>query len=393
MRGLRIAAVLGLGLLLAGSGGCASDQLAPRSKQRAIPVETAKVEQGDVSDARTFTGTLEAFAQLSIAPKIAGRVEQVAVDLGDAVPEGQLLVTLENDELRQAMRLGQAAVTISNAAQLENESVLSTAQRELERIETLHEQGLVSEAALDAARTAERAATAAFERARGELARARAELATARIRLGYAEIRAGPLEGGGSRVVAARHVDPGNAVAANDELLTTVEIDPLIAAISVTEHDYVRIQPGQPATLTIDALPGRRFDAAVKRIAPKFDESSRQARVELQVGNEAHVLRPGVFVRATLVLGGAAGATIVPEAALTRRDGREGVFVVGDDDRVTFRPVEVGIREGGRVQVRGEGVAGRVVTLGQQLLDDGSLIDPKAAGSGAVPDQTATRGR
>jgi hypothetical protein len=68
-------------------------------------------------------------------------------------------------------------------------------------------------------------------------------------------------------------------------------------------------------------------------------------------------------------------ATIVPEQALTIRDDRSGVFIVSEDERsVAWREVKVGIREGDRVQVEGEGLSGRVVTLGQQLFKDGSTI-------------------
>jgi multidrug efflux pump subunit AcrA (membrane-fusion protein) len=70
-----------------------------------------------------------------------------------------------------------------------------------------------------------------------------------------------------------------------------------------------------------------------------------------------------------------ADATIVPEQALTTRDDRSGVFIVSADGRsVAWHEVKVGIREGDRVQVKGERLSGRVVTLGQQLLKDGSAI-------------------
>ena len=82
-----------------------------------------------------------------------------------------------------------------------------------------------------------------------------------------------------------------------------------------------------------------------------------------------------MFIRATVVLDRATEATIVPEKALTTRDDRIGVFVVNEDGRsVVWREVRVGIREGNRVQVEGEGLTGRVVTLGQQLVHDGAAI-------------------
>jgi len=351
-----------------------------------VAVETAPVERGSLEHRRTFSGTLDAFAKLTVAPKIGGRVVRVPVDLGDPVPEGQQLVELDADEFRQAVALAEADRTVAQARLLEAEGALETKRRELERVEKLHASGLSSDAVLDTTRAAARTAAAAEQVARGGLARAKAELATARIRLGETVIEAGPLAGGGTRVVAARMVDPGDTIAANTPLLSVVEIDPLIAAISVTEQDYPRIRIGQRATLSTDVLPGQRFDAVVERIAPAFDEASRQARVELRVDNADLTLKPGTFARVTMVLGREDATTIVPQTALTRRGERDGVFVVSaDGTHVAFRPVVVTIRDEGRVAVRGDGIEGHVVTLGQHLLDDGTLIAPQPGTSTPTP--------
>jgi RND family efflux transporter MFP subunit len=127
--------------------------------------------------------------------------------------------------------------------------------------------------------------------------------------------------------------------------------------------------------LTTDAYPGEQYEGRIARIAPVFRKSTRQARIEMTIDNPQHRLKPGMFIRATVVLAQEPDATIVPEQALTVRDDRNGVFIVSEDGRsVVWRMVKVGIRENGRVQVKGEGLSGRVVILGQQLVDDGSLI-------------------
>jgi multidrug efflux pump subunit AcrA (membrane-fusion protein) len=93
------------------------------------------------------------------------------------------------------------------------------------------------------------------------------------------------------------------------------------------------------------------------------------------IDNSQHRLKPGMFIRATIELAREPAATIVPEQALTMRDDRSGVFLVSEDGRsVVWREVTVGIRQNGRVQVEGEGLSGRVVILGQQLVKDGSAI-------------------
>jgi RND family efflux transporter MFP subunit len=175
--------------------------------------------------------------------------------------------------------------------------------------------------------------------------------------------------------VAERHVDEGGTVSANAPLLSIVELNPITGVIFVTEKDYVRLGQGQPASLTTDAFPGERFEGRINRIAPVFQQNTRQARVEMTIQNQRDRLKPGMFIRATIILGRIAEATIVPEKALTTRGNRTGVFVVHENDQtVVWREVNVGIREGERVQVEGEGLSGKVVTLGQQLVDDGSPV-------------------
>ena len=172
-----------------------------------------------------------------------------------------------------------------------------------------------------------------------------------------------------------KSLDEGQTVAANAPLLLIVELDPIVGVVFVTERDYARLSPGQLVLLTTDAYPGEQYKGRIERIAPVFRKSTRQARIEMVIDNPQHRLKPGMFIRATVELARVQEATIVPEQALTIRDDSNGVFIISEDGRsVAWREVKVGIREGDRVQVEGEGLSGRVVTLGQQLVKNGSAI-------------------
>ena len=112
-----------------------------------------------------------------------------------------------------------------------------------------------------------------------------------------------PGQGGDDRrVVAQRHVEEGDTVAANSPSFTIVELDPMTAVIHLTGRDYGRLESGQPVTLKTDANPGETFVGEVSRVAPVFQQASRQARAELTVANPQHRLKPGMFVRAEAVL-------------------------------------------------------------------------------------------
>jgi RND family efflux transporter MFP subunit len=363
-----------------------TDQSRQAASSQAAPVEVAPIERGPMELRRTFSGALEAPGQFVVAPKVSGRVERLAVNLADTVSRGQVVAELDNDEYVQAVAQARAELAVAKANLVEAESALEIAVRELDRVIRLRERGVASEANLDTARANRLAKKARLEVARAEVTRAEASLATARIRLGYTRITADWSGGRGSRVVAERYVDEGQTVSANTPLVRIVELDPITAVIFATEKDYGKLQPGQAVSLATDAYAAESFAGRIARIAPVFREATRQARVEISVDNSGHRLKPGMFIRATVVLDRVADAIIVPEQALTTRNDRTGVFLVGDDGRsVAWREVQVGIREGGRVQVLGKELAGRVVTLGQQLVDDGSpIIIPAEQGKAAA---------
>jgi RND family efflux transporter MFP subunit len=347
-----------------------------QQRQRvAAPVEVAPVEIGVIEQLRSFSGTLEAYSEFIVAPKIGGRIESLQVDLADTVSRGQVVAVLDDAEYEQEVARARAELAVEQASHAEALDQLKITERELKRLEPIHQRGELSASQLDVVRSQLVAKQAATEVARARIARAEAELEAARIRLGYAQVKADWQGGNERRVVAERFVDAGETVAANAPLLRIVELDPITAVFFVTEGDYARLEIGQQAQLGTDAWPGVEFSASVQRIAPVFSETTRQARVELLVKNPDRRLKPGMFVRATVMLQRVEDAVIVPELALTRRDDRDGVFMVDADGKTArWQVVEPGIRQDGKLQVKGAALSGQVVVLGQQLLDDGSEL-------------------
>ena len=345
------------------------------AKSRPVPVEVAPLRVGSIELRRNFSGTLQAYSAFVVSPKVSGRVEQIEADLADIVTRGQVVARLDNDEYVQAVRQAEADLAVARANLAEAESLLKIAARELQRIDKLREKGVSSESQRDTAKADQLAKQAHVEVTRAQVIRAGAELETARIRLGYTQVKADWGSGSDQRIVAERFVDEGETVSANAQLLRIVELDPLKVVFFVTERDYAQLKPGQSASLSSDAYPEERFAAKISRISPVFRENTRQAQVELKVDNPQLRLKPGMFVRVDVVLRRDDAVTILPERALTRRNGEEGVFLLdADGTRVRWRPVRVGIRQSQRVGVAGEGLEGRVVVLGQQLLDDGSQV-------------------
>jgi len=335
----------------------------------------AQIQRGPIALQRTFSGELEALAEFVVAPKVSGRVERVFVNIADRVKRGQVVAELDNAEYIQAVAQAGADLVVAKANLAKASSDLEIATREFKRTESLLKRGIASDSEFDAAGQDQLAKLAQLKVAEAHKTKAESSLETANIRLGYTKVTAGWTGGNEYRLVAERYVDEGQTVAANAQLLMIIEPDPIVGVVFITERDYAYLKPGQLVSLTTDAYPGEQFTGRIDRIAPVFRKSTRQARIEMTIDNPQHRLKPGLFIRATVVLARVPEATIVPEQALTVRDDRSGVFIVSEDGRsVAWREVKVGIREGDRVQVEGEGLSGLVVTLGQQLVNDGSPI-------------------
>jgi RND family efflux transporter MFP subunit len=380
-----VAAVL-LAALVWGIADRLYEQKRARSRRsvQPAPVQVAEIRTGPIELRRTFSGTLEAMAKFVVAPKVSGRVVRLWVDIADSVERGQMVAELDDDEYVQAVNQARADLAVARANLSKAEKALEIADRELSRVATLRGRGVSSESQYDEAKANQLSNQAQFQVAKAQLTRAEAALETANIRLSYTKITADWTGGDTKRVVAERYVDEGDTVAANAPLLSIVELDPITGVIFVAEKDYAYLKPGQGVELTTDAYPAERFQGRIDRIAPIFKESSRQARVELRIDNRRQRLKPGMFVRATVVLDRVEDAVIVPDEALVGRDDRVGLFLVDEKGpKALWREVKVGIRQGRWVQISGQGLSGRVITLGQQLVDDGSAI--------TIPDDQAAR--
>ncbi len=388
--------LLPLVLALFAAGACSPDPAGARGlgQELPVPVEVARIERGSITSRRTFSGAIEATSEFVVAPKVAGQLVRLDVDLGDTVERGQVVAYLDDSEFAQAVLQAEAELAVARANEAEARSTIEIAQRALERVESLREEGVTSESELDAVRSDELASRARIKVTQANVVRVEAALEAARIRLGFTRVHADWNGGDDQRVVAERFVDDGGTVSANTPLVSIVEVDPVIAVVQVPEREYARLALGQRAVLTTDAYPERAFAGEIGRIAPVFRSSTRLARVELLVANADEALKPGMFVRVTLALEEVEDAAIVPYEALTERQTVPGVFVVdAAGERVAWCPVAVGVRDDDRVQVLplevGTQLSGRVVVLGQEFCDDGGRI---AVVGGAAASESTPQG-
>ena len=351
----------------------------------AVAVEIAPIQKASVRDIGLFSGTLYPRAKFIVAPKIAGRLEKLLVNIGDRVKRGQLIAVLEDDEFLQQVNQARAELEVARAQLEDSKSNLENASRELERVSVLREKKIASASELDAAQARFGSQGAKHKVALAQVAEKEAALKAVQVRLSYTRIHANWEDGKAHRVVGERFMDEGAMLAPNASIVSILDIGSVTAVIHVIERDYPKLVIGQNAVVVTDAFPGKSFPGKIVRIAPLLRETSREARVELRVPNSGHVLKPGMFVRVQIEFQRHENAVVVPLTALTKRLGQQGVFVADRQEmKAHFVPVTLGIVNNEWAEVLKPPISGWVVTLGQHLLEDGAtIILPKTEPGGS----------
>ncbi|MBN1224131.1 MAG: efflux RND transporter periplasmic adaptor subunit [Candidatus Aminicenantes bacterium] len=350
-----------------------------------VAVELTAVKKGLIQDIGNFTGSLIPKSQFIIAPKISGRLERLLVNIGDEIRRGQLIAVLDDEEYSQQVIQAEADLLVTQANLEETKSSFDTAQREFERVLELHSRGISSDSELDSAKSLYVTQESKYKVAQAQVANKQAALKAAKVRLSYTRIQATWEDGEGIRVVGERFVDEGAMLTPNAPILSILEIDPLIAVIHITDKDYFRVKTGQAATVGTDAIPDLQVAGEIARIAPLLKETSREARLEIEIHNTEELLKPGMFVRVQIVFDSHVDVTIVPVGSVVKRDTQQGVFLADTENKTArFVPVHIGITSNDLAEIlEPESLSGYIVTLGQHLLVDGSplILPQKGPGS------------
>ncbi|MBF0470135.1 MAG: efflux RND transporter periplasmic adaptor subunit [Gammaproteobacteria bacterium] len=345
-----------------------------KKETRPQAVEVTAVRTGSISQWRLFNGSLEASADAPIAAEIGGRLERLRVGLGDRVQRDTEVALIDSISQRHALIQAEAELAVARASYREAQSLLSISQRELERLESLSQKGVSTLSQLDQLKGEFLARQSRVEVTRAEVVRSETGVAIAQTQLQHGSVRALWQQGESARWVAELFVTEGEMVQAHTPLLRVVALDPLLAVFHLAEGDYRFLHLGQEVEISAIAWPEERFKGTVRRIAPALRRESRQARVEIEVANGDFRLKPGMSVAIRVQLQRLEAAQLIPFEALTTRRDERGVFVLDPDQRVRWLAVTPGIEEGGWVAVAEQNIEGEVVTLGQQLIEDGATV-------------------
>ena len=321
------------------------------------------------------TGYVTARRQATVSAQITGTVAAVLIEEGDHVKEGQVIGRLDDTAQRAALAQAQAQLHSTQALLLQAQAQLAQNQRDVKRNEDLLKRSLVSQQAVELARTQVETQTALVESQRKQIDLAEANVRSAQVQLDYCTVRA-PFTG----VVIAKAAQVGEIISplsagggfTRTGIGTLVDMDSLEVEVDVNEAYINRVEPGQRVESVLNAYPDWRIPSHVIAIIPTADRS--KATVKVRIGLDAKDSRivPDMGVRVSFLEAGKAAereeqrprGVLVPAAAL-RKDGDRDIVFVLKGHRAQRRTVTLGGVSGDSRQL----LAG--VSPGEAVIVDG----------------------
>jgi membrane fusion protein (multidrug efflux system) len=332
-------------------------------------VELGTVVRASINQEITLVGNLIGDATVSVAPRTAGRLQDISVRLGDRVNRGQRLAQIEDFEIKEQVKQAEAAQEVSLATIRQREADLQLAKTNVERSRSLFERQLLPKQTLDDNEARYQSAVAAVDLAKAQTSQSKARLDELRINLANTIITS-PVTG----FVARRAVDPGAFVGQNAPIVDVVDITSVRLVANVVEKDLKELQRGNATTVEVDAFPGETFTGRIARVSPVLDPATRTAPIEVEIPNGDFRLKPGMYARVGVVTNVKKEALVAPANAVIDLGGRRGVFEPINNAAV-FRAVQVGTEQLDRVEILGGVTEGtQVITTGAAALRDGDRI-------------------
>ena len=374
-------------------GGSPSSGAAAAASSEAREVQVTTVTESRLDRTIVVSGALAADEQAVLSMKVPGRLAKLAVDLGSVVTAGQQVAHLERTDFE--LRVKQAEAALSQArARLglspagdddsvdpervafvrQAKAVLDEATLTLGRTRTFVERQIAPRSQLDSAeasfKVAESGHQAAIEEVRVRqalLTQRRSELELAREQLS-ATVLTAPFAGR----ILDRPAAIGQYLAAGSPVVTLVRVHPLRLRVEIPEREAGSIRFRQPVQVTVEGEPVVQTGTVV-RISPAIASDNRTLLVEAEIPNVHARLRPGSFARAEIVVESALPALLIPATAVVSFAGVDRVFTI-EKDKAVVRQVQLGRREGERVQVLKGLTAGESIVAKPGTLVPGQTV-------------------
>jgi membrane fusion protein (multidrug efflux system) len=338
-----------------------SEGVAASAPVVAVPARnTVEVRRETLRRYAPAVGSFRARQTTKIGAQVSGRVQEVLVDAGALVHEGQVLVRIDPTFFAIDVEESKASVQASEGALASTTVDVTDTEREMRRQLALFEQGAGSTKERDDSVTAYDRAVANRAEKAGNLAEAQKRLERARQQLEETQVRA-PYDG----AITCRMVDPGQPASnlSATPLLEIQEVGVLYLEFALPQELLGAVGVGTPLEFAVEGVPDGVGVGTVALVYPAIDDSTRSLRCRAIIENESQKYRPGLLVRVNVVLQEVKDALVVPRTALSQTPSGWQALVTAEGQPVS-KTVQVGLVTDKCVQILGGLQEGEQVVVG-----------------------------
>jgi RND family efflux transporter MFP subunit len=299
----------------------------------------------------TASGYVVARRQAVVSAKIQGRLEELRVEEGSEVKKGEILARLESFDYEAAVDRARAAVQRAEADLAEQERLLRVAEK-------LAAEQILAEDEREAAESRVRIAEAQLAQQEADLAFVEAQLQNTIIRAPFAGVVVKKMAEVGESVAP---IPPGvNISTSSGAIVALADLATLEVEADVAEANVAKVRSGQPAEVTVEAIPDRRYEAVLRQVIPTADRTKATVMVKVTILDKDEDLKPEMSAKVTFLepekdeenrAETEAAVVLVPPEAVVSRDSRSVVFLVREG-KVQERPVVLGTPRKGQVIVK-----------------------------------------
>ena len=322
--------------------------------------KTQKIENGDIMESITASGTINPLSTVSVGSQASGRIAEIYVDYNSVVKKGQLLALIDQENAKATVQQREAALEIAKAQVDVEENNIKYYKKALNRISKLNASKYSTEKDLEAAERDYDNAVAQLALEQAQVKQAQASLNSAQTELSYTEIKA-PVDG----IVISKAVEVGQTVAASfetPELFSVAEdLTKMQIEASVVEADIAKVKEGQKVRFTVDSYADDYFYGTVTQVRNEAITTSNVVTYTVVIGidNSDMKLKPGMTANVEIITAEEKGVMLVPNQALrfyiddsdnAKRYKDRGVWIIknGHPERVT---VKIGVSDDDNTQI------------------------------------------
>jgi RND family efflux transporter MFP subunit len=355
-----------------------------RPAQEVTTAVVARIYPAQAYAVLNASGYVVAQRKAAVSSKSTGRLAYLGVEEGSRLKKGEVLATLENEDLVASRDQAAAQIKESQASLAQAQAELTDARLQYDRYKTLVAKDLVARQDYDTAVARLDKAKAGVAAARAHIKTTQAALANAQAAVEYSYIRS-PFDG----VVLTKYAEVGEVVApfgaatnARAAVVTMADLNSLMVEADVAESNLDKVHLGQPCEITLDAIPGKRFPGQVHMIVPTADRSKATVLTKVKFLEFDDRILPEMsakvaFLSKPLKAEERRARLAMPKAALVSRNGRDWAFLL-EGNRVKLAPLTLGPEMGDLVEItKGLQEGDKVVLKPPPSLVDGARVKVK----------------